>query len=105
MAFAMNAEQAINALNEALRIIASLQASGSVARIPDKVEGREVAETVITSGDMKFEVIGALRGKSRGPLDYTTDNVLGGQHGARRWGHKRILPCSTLLDARGGAGA
>ena len=62
MAFAMNAEQAINALNEALRIIASLQTSGSVARVSDKVEGREVTKTVVTSGVRKFEVIGALPG-------------------------------------------
>ena len=61
MAFAMNSEQAINALNEALRTIASLQNSGAVSKVVEKVEEREVTKTVVIGPDNKrFEIFGAL---------------------------------------------
>ena len=61
MAFATNTEQAINALNEALRTIASLQKSGSVIKQVEEAEGRRVTKTIVISPDnRKFEVPCAL---------------------------------------------
>ena len=61
MAFATNPEQAINALNEALRTIASLQKSGSVIKQVEEAEGREATKTIVISPDnRKFEVPCAL---------------------------------------------
>ena len=61
MAFAMNSEQAINALNEALRTIASLQNSCVVSKVVEEIGGREVTKTVVVGPDnRRFEVFGAL---------------------------------------------